>query len=169
MHSTNTEQSNFGARATDPITSKMARKSETLEARILGALISNGPMTCWELVKCLNEMRESYTHDRQPREITIDSVSTCMRPMCRRGEVHEAGTKENTVRDTGNQVIVWAAGPSPDWQPGRSLPAARTREPRRPSIQMFMPDEVRTALASFNNVPDFTTWLNKQMLERVHG
>lgn len=69
-------------RATDPLTSKMARKSETLDDRILAVLKAHEPQTCWELVLLLNAERESGT-----REITIDSVSTCMRPMCRKGLV----------------------------------------------------------------------------------
>src|SRR6476660_8381999 len=113
-------------RSTDPITSKIARKSDTLEARILSVLLTVGPCTSWELVTHLNEQRDSYTRDREPREVTIDSVSTCMRPMCRRGEVHEEGMKENMVRNTGNKVIIWAYGPSPDWQPGRSMPQRKT-------------------------------------------
>lgn len=170
MHSYNTEQSNFGARATDPITSKMARKSDTLEARILSVLLTVGPCTSWELVTLLNEQRDSYTHDREPREVTIDSVSTCMRPMCRRGEVHEEGMKENTVRNTGNKVIVWAYGPSADWQPGSSMPASRTREPRRPSFECFFPEDIeRINLSVGQDLERFTTALNKAILGRIHG
>lgn len=156
-------------RSTDPITSKMARKSQTLEARILGILVSQGPKYCWELVKILNEQRESYTHgDKAPREVTIDSVSTCMRPMCRRGEIHEVGMTENIVRGTGNSVLVWAHGPSPDWQPGRSLPARQTG-PRRPSFECFFPEDIeRLNLSVGQDLERFTLALNKAIMERIY-
>lgn len=158
-------------RATDPLTSKMARKSDTLEARILGVLRTVGPCYCWELVKILNEQRSDYAPgEKKPREVTIDSVSTCMRPMARRGQVHEHGIAENEIRETGNKVIVWAAGPSPDFDPNRVMPAAHTRVPRRPMFDCFFPDEIETLNESVGrDLEAFTTALNKAILLRIHG
>jgi hypothetical protein len=162
------------ARSTDPNTSRNARKSDTLEARILGVLLSHGPKTCWELVLQLNADRLSASHDpdNPPREVTIDSVSTCMRPMCRRGEVHEQGTKENTVRDTGNQVIVWAFGPDQNPQPHNPMPKVETGPRNKKlvpdiSFTVFLPDELRTKLAEFNKVEQLVEWLNLEMVKRV--
>lgn len=150
------------------MTSKLARKSRTLDARIVGALLSMGPLTCWELVRVLNAQRESYTHgDREPREITIDSVSTCMRPMCRRGEVHEVGTKENTVRGTGNRVIVWAAGPAEDWSPGSSMPAKATGHTKL-KFKPFTEAEIEEmGKAAGKYVDIFTTLLNLEIEKRI--
>jgi hypothetical protein len=159
------------ARSTDPITSRIAKKSDCLEALILGALRSTGPMTSWELVKTLNAQRDSYHHDpdNPPHEITIDSVSPCLRPMCREGLVHEAGMKENTVRGTGNQVVIWAAGPSADWRPGHSMPPVR-RGGSKPKIDIdyFTPAVLRAQLGKTFSVEELTTWLNQQLEERFH-
>jgi len=162
------------ARSTDPMTSRLAKTSDTLEARILGILITQGPKYCWELVKILNEQRESYSHDpdNPPREITIDSVSTCMRPMARLGEVHEHGKTENLVRGTGNDVIVWAAGPAEGWTPGSSMPKRQTGPRNKKLIpdlnfNLFLPSELRPKLAEFTSVEQLATWLNEELVKRA--
>jgi hypothetical protein len=88
----------MSVRNTDPITSKLADLSvnkEELEQQILAAL-ADGPLTSREIAQKLN------------REYV--SVSPQLRPLARKGLVHEAGLKHN---DTGKLAVSWALGGTP--------------------------------------------------------
>jgi hypothetical protein len=156
-------------RNTDPQTSRLAKKSDTLNVRIIAALQSYGPQTCWELVQTLNAMREGASHDPDspPREITIDSVSTQMRPLCRKGLVHEDGTKLNTVRDTGNRVIMWAHGPSKDWRGTPMPPVATGPQKSAPKFTPFTKEEIIKWNEQCGYADIFTEFLNQQVLLRI--
>jgi hypothetical protein len=120
----------MNSRATDPITSKLASLEaedhrEANEQKVLEILSRClGGLTAYELSEALNA---AYV-----------SISPLLRPMCKRGLIHEGGTRRNS--HSGARAIVWLPGPSPDYIPGHSLPTRQTG-PRK-DIRQFTPDDI---------------------------
>jgi hypothetical protein len=71
-------------------------------------------------------------------EIDYVTISPLLRPMARRGLIHEAGMKLNN--STGHKALMWKVGPAAGWTPGNSLPARATGPQER--HRWFTADEI---------------------------
>jgi hypothetical protein len=156
---TDTQDSNSGlhARNTDPITSKLsALEAESNrafnESKVLEILGTTQGMTSREIAETL--------------EIDYVTISPLMRPMARRGLVHECGTRCNP--GTGHKAILWAVGPSQQWVAGRSMDATETGP--HETLRWFTEPEI-LALVTRAKVANggwrlFVSLLNGEIAER---
>jgi hypothetical protein len=131
MHSYDTEQSNsLHARSTDPITSQMsAREAE-----------SNREQNEEKVLALLNTCRHGLTAREISEFLEIDyvTISPLLRPMARKGLIHEGGLKQN--HSTGHKALLWKAGKSAGWLPGHSMPAMPRKQEK--DYQWFTTDEI---------------------------
>ena len=131
MHSFDTEDSNsLHARSTDPITAQMAARSAE----------SNRALNEEKVLEILRSCRHGLTARELSEFLEMDyvTVSPLLRPMARRGLIHEAGMKENDA--TGKKALVWKHGPSAGWVPGHSMPAMPRKQER--DFRWFTADEI---------------------------
>jgi len=156
MHSYDTEQSNsLHARSTDPITSHMsAREAE-----------SNREQNEEKVLALLNTCRHGLTAREISEFLEIDyvTISPLLRPMSRKGLIHEGGLKQNHA--TGHKALLWKAGPSAGWLPGHSLPAMPRKQER--DFQWFTADEILDMnKRASRHVDDFARLLNAEIAKR---
>lgn len=94
------------------------------------------------------------------------TVSPLLRPMARKGLIHEAGMKENHA--TGHKALVWKAGPSAEWVSGRSMPAKPRNQER--DYQWFTGEEILDLnKRASRHVEDFARLLNGEIARRFGG
>jgi len=156
MHSFDTEDSNsLHARSTDPITAQMAAHSAE----------NNRALNEEKVLEILHSFKKGLTARELSEFLEMDyvTVSPLLRPMARRGLIHEAGMKENGA--TGKKALVWKAGPSADWLPGRSMPAMPRRQEK--DYQWFTADEILAMnKAAGRDAEKFVQVLNAEIATR---
>lgn len=131
MQSTNTQESNsLHARSTDPITSHMAARYAE----------DNREQNEEKVLAILNTCRHGLTAREISEFLEIDyvTISPLLRPMARKGLIHEAGIKQN--HSSGHKALLWKAGKSAGWLPGHSLPAMPRKQER--DFRWFTADEI---------------------------
>lgn len=145
------------ARSTDPLTSKIASvrvNTEAVRNAILNYLEANDFSHVLEI--------------SQGTGIKETTVSSQMRPLARKGLVHEAGMRPSD--ETGRYRIVWAFGP------GKGDPLDQTPIVKRGRIETsdriqfkpFTVDEFRAlAVRSGGDEQHFVELFNCAVLERV--
>lgn len=145
------------ARATDPLTSKMATARVNAEAvwnAILNYLEASDFSDVWQI-----------SHGTGIKETTVSSQ---MRPLARKGLVHEASMRPSD--ETGRFRIVWAFGPC-EGDPLDQTPIVkrgRIKTSDRIQFKPFTVDEFRTlAVKSGGDEQHFVDLFNCAVLERV--
>jgi DNA-binding Lrp family transcriptional regulator len=113
------------ARATDPITSRLAAlkvNAEGLHREILHYLYENGPADVYQIAQGI-ERKET-------------SVSSAMPRLRRKGLVHEVGMAKS--EETGMDRIVWENGPTRDFRgEENAMPVKQTGPRKQPKFDPF--------------------------------
>src|SRR6266404_2158972 len=144
------------ARSTDPLTSKMAAACVNTEAvwnAILNYLEANDFSDVWQI--------------SQGTGIKESTVSSQMRPLARKGLVHEAGMRPSD--ETGRYRIVWAFGPC-EGDPLDQTPIVkrgRIKTSDRIQFKPFTPHEIEEMNKKAQYLDTFTELLNAAVLDRV--
>jgi len=150
-----TTEDNLHARSTDPITAHFsAREAE-----------SNRALNESKVLEILQSCRHGLTAREISEFLEIDyvTISPLLRPMARRGLIHEAGIKENGA--TGHKALVWKAGPSADWLPGHSMPAKPRNQER--DYEWFTEEDILALNKKGSRYADeFTRLLNAEIAKR---
>lgn len=144
------------ARSTDPLTSKMAAarvNTEAVRNAILNYLEASDFSDVWQI-----------SHGTGIKETTVSSQ---MRPLARKGLVHEAGMRPSD--ETGRYRIVWALGPC-EGDPLDQTPIVkrgRIKTSDRIQFKPFTPDEIEELNRKAQYLDTFTELLNAAVLDRV--
>ena len=121
-----------------------------------------------KVLALLNSCRNGLTAREISEFLEIDyvTISPLLRPMARKGLIHEAGMKENGA--TGHKALLWKAGPSAGWLPGRSMPAMPRKQER--DFRWFTGEEILDLnKRASRHVDDFARLLNAEIAERLGG
>lgn len=155
MYETTTEVPQ--ARSTDPLTSKIASarvNTEAVRSAILNYLEANDVSDVWQI-----------SHGTGIKETTVSSQ---MRPLARRGLVHEAGMRPSD--ETGRYRIVWAFGPG-EGDPLDQTPIVKRGRIKTSDRIQFRPftmaDFQKMAEEAKNDPELFLVVLNREILEGV--
>jgi hypothetical protein len=144
------------ARSTDPLTSKLAAarvNTEAVRNAILNYLEANDFSDVWQI-----------SHGTGIKETTVSSQ---MRPLARKGLVHEVGMRPS--EETGRERIVWALGPC-EGDPLDQTPIVkrgRIKTSDRIQFKPFTPGEIEELNKKARYLDTFTELLNAAVLERV--
>jgi DNA-binding Lrp family transcriptional regulator len=149
------------ARATDPLTSKVAASRVNagyVRNMILHCLQMNGPSDVWQI--------------SQFTGIKETTVSSQTRPLVRLGLIHEEGMRPSD--ETGRFRIVWAFGPDTTIlnPSGEHTPMPQVKTgPRKTSDKVqfkpFTRDEIEEMNKKAQYLDTFTELLNAAVLDRV--
>jgi hypothetical protein len=141
-------------RSTDPITSQLS----ALQAE------SNRALNEEKVLEILRSCPHGLTARELSEFLEMDyvTVSPLLRPMARRGLIHEAGMKQNNA--TGHKALVWKVGPPADWN-GHPLPAKSRNQER--DYKWFTEDEILDMnKRAGRHADDFTRLLNAEIAKR---
>ncbi len=145
------------ARATDPMTSKLAAvnvNTASCDRDILNYLSENGPANTYVLSQMIER-----------KETTVSSA--CSR-LCREDKIHQHSTAESS--ETGCDRIVWAFGPDPSGCGSeRKMPVRQTGH-NKVKFKPFTEAEIEVmGKAAGKYIDIFTTLLNCEIERRLNA